>query len=887
MARLGDFARYLPTVTLLLAGACSGSFNCGGCFGGALTPIPGGFDPAARLERAAQIRVTQSGLDEVGAEFQNLMTAYARMSCGQPTDVPCPGGFVTAAGAPNPSTCQAGVCEEQVSGAPGPLLGFEIERTQSGNATICRDNPSDPNPRRCFAWVRFEALQLTPMGPNQFLADVTVQIETNQIPFRYNALGGMDCVMSLSSVPSTQDVRITAALDRYTPPVGPGGELKVEILDVTAAIPDNYVDVGSDPSPIYNDGALLCAIADLGFVKQILIGQLTDELASIIGEQVDQQLGRECVTDANCPAQTSCNADDLCEEDATGVIVPATLGLEGRLDFSQLLAGFVAGRPGRGDIAFLVGGDSTADADGATIGALGGAEVVNPDPACAMMLESPRLRPGFTPPPALPTAVVADLDWDGTPETPYMVAAGLSQALLDQFMWTVYTTGLFCTSVSSYDLDLLNTGSLGLLISSLRQLTHEDRFPKAIFPARLSIFPRAEPRVRIGSGEVSGTAMSPTLTEPLVTLDLDDFEVNFYAQIEERWVRLMTVTMDLDIGFGAMVTANNELQLVLGDLTNAVSNVRVTNSEILAEDPAELEMAIPGLLNLALPGFTGALPPFALPSAAELGGFDLSILGIRGVEANGGYPNLAVYADLGFDPSQVGNLTIAADTTASIASLTVPDAAAFAVANADGPKVPELVLDLGGSAPNGGVLEHQIRVDGGLWSPFFVNDRLLLERPEFSAQGHHVVEVRARERGAYRTLDPTPVHIALTIDPEAPRLSARLDNRREGVVVEAYDVVSEDRVALFVGVDDEWRAASPDEDGFVAVPEVGAEASIAVRAVDEQGNVATKVLRKSRAALSSAEPEAAGGCRCTSTPAPMGWWALLLPLLALRRRSAR
>lgn len=884
MRPLALYVRSLPTVLLLLAGACSGQINCGGCFGGALAPIPGGFPEEAQIERAAQVRVTQLGLDQIGREFQDLMSAYASMSCGQPTDVPCPTNFVTTAGAPNPSTCQAGRCIEQVSGDAGPLLGFEIDRQVSGNATICRDDPAQPGARRCFAWIRFESLAITPMGPNQFIANVTVQIETNDIPFRYDSLGGMDCVMSLSSVPGTQDIQITAALNRYNPPVGTGGQLKVDILDVAAMIPNNYVDVASDPDPRFNDGALLCAIADLGFIKQILVSQLTDELASIIGDEVDAALGLACLTNADCPAQTSCNSDDLCEENATGVIVPQTLGLEGRLDFSQLLAGFVAGRPGRGDMSFMVGGDSTADMGGATIGALGGAEVVDADPSCAMILDSPRIRPGFVAPAPLPTTPTADLDWDGTNETSYMVAAGVSQALLDQFMWTVYTTGLFCTSVSSYDVDLLNTGSLGLLISSLKQLTHEDRDPKAIYPARLTIFPRAEPRIRIGSGEILQMAMEPELVEPLLVIDLDDFEIGFSALIEERWVHIMTVTADVEIGLGAIVTANNELQFVIGDVSNAVTNVRVTNSDILAEDPADLEAAIPGLINLALPGFTGALPPFALPGPADLGGFDLTVLGVRGVQASGAYSNVAIYADLGFDPAFAGNLSAAAETTASIARLFVPESREFSVSNPGGPIYPELELALGGSAPGEGMLEYQVRIDGGFWSPFFVNDRLTLMRPEFLAQGRHWVEVRAREVGAYKTLDPTPAFVEFVIDPEPPRLMAKMDYVRGGVVVNAWDVVSEDRLKIEVGVDDHFFEVVLDQTGFVRVPEVNDGGGITVRVTDEAGQVAKRVLREMGVAPEVPQVLEDGGCRCVQTTPSSAWLVVLLPLVLLFRR---
>ena len=47
-----------------------------------------------------------------------------------------------------------------------------------------------------------------------------------------------------------------------------------EIVDVTGMIPDNYVSVASDPDPRYNDGRLLCAIADGRFRPEAIHAEL-------------------------------------------------------------------------------------------------------------------------------------------------------------------------------------------------------------------------------------------------------------------------------------------------------------------------------------------------------------------------------------------------------------------------------------------------------------------------------------------------------------------------------------------------------------------------------------------------------------------------------------
>ncbi|MCK6546848.1 hypothetical protein L6R52_13450 [Myxococcota bacterium] len=907
MLPVRSVVRTWSALLLFGAAACSGSVSCGGCGGGLLAPIPGGFDPAAQIERAAQVRLSTHGLDFIESKFADLLGAYASMECGSLDAVPCPTGFVTVpGGAANPSTCDAATleCVEAATGAPGPLMGFEIERTEQSGATICRDDLADPNRRRCYAWLRFEGLTLQPQGPDQVIATISTQIQSSDLPLRYDALG-MDCIVSINSAASgsaLQDLVATARLTEWTPPSGSGGrQLKLAIDSVDAQIPDEDIRIARDPVHGTLADAIVCGIANLGVVKNILVPRLTGSLADLVDEQVASALAMQCDDPTvQCPAGTHCNGDLLCEEDATGEIVPTRLGTEGRADFSSLLGGLTAGRPGQGDVSFLVGGQSGTDAQGLAIGVLGGAETVTPDPSCAVVSASPRLRPGWITPPALPAVDTVDLDFDGTAETAYMVAAGISDALLDQVIWTIYTTGLFCQSVSGYDIELLNTGSLGLLVPSLAQLTHSDRFSDAIYPARVTVHPGREPEVILGPGKIDRSGATPVLEEPLIRLVLRDMQLDFFAMVEERWIRLMTITVDLDVGLGVDVTPSNELVPVLGDLSGALTNVRVTNSEILAEDPAELALAIPSLLQLALPQLAGVLPGFPLPGGSELGGFGLEVLGIRGVEAAPGvFPNFAIYANLSFDPSLVPNLSLSVETEARVAAVRLPEPRRFAVSAEGGPTVPEVELAVTGHAPAGKPLEAQLRIDGGLWTPFHRLDRptISVRRSELLAQGRHRIEVRARVEGEYKTLDATPAIVDVVIDAEPPRLSARVSSARGGVVVDAYDVVSKDALRLELVIGAVARELRPDAEGFVAVPELSApaDAAIVVAATDEAGLRSEVVVRRARSSLGgdaqpSAELASSGGCVCVdgASGASSTWlFALVGLVLVLRHRRVR
>jgi MYXO-CTERM domain-containing protein len=885
MRLFGSWCRAAIVVALLGAYACSGSISCSGCGGLPLDPIPGGFDPAARIELAAQVRLTQAGLDQLELEFPELATAYLQMQCGAPGDVPCPTRFRSLpAGTTNPSSCSAReqVCVEASTGAPGPLLGFELERAEQNGAVICRDELDDVNRRACYAWLRLETLQLEPAAPNRVRATLGAQIDTTDIPIRYDRLG-LDCVVRLdsgASAPAVQDLILEAELAAWGAPGG--GQLRLNVASLTANIPD--MDVAITRDPVHGTGAdvLLCGLANLGPVKNALIPILTRTLASRVEKELDQVLGWRCPGLEPCPTGTTCNVDGFCAEDAGGRVVPTRLGIEGRLALAGLLGELGSGGPGEGDFSFLMS-RGRADARGVGFDALAGAEVVQGDAACAAPTPSPRTRPGFVAPLPLPQDGAADLDGDGSLETPYMIAAGVSQALLDQVAWIIHSTGALCTSISSFEVPLLNTGSLSLLVPSLATLTRQDKDPSAVYPVRVTLRPTTEPRLRIGSGVIDGPPDAPRLEEPLLALELDELELVIHAFVESRWVRLMTVQTDLVLALGAMVTPSNELQLVLGDVSTALTDVRIRDSEILAETPEELAEALPALLEVALPRLTGSLPQFPLPSARELGGIQLDVLGVRGVKSGATFPNLAVYANLGFDPSQAGALSRAAETEVALQRL---EAEAGAPVRA--------LLALGGRGGEERALEYQLSLDGGLWSPFFATSSLALDSPALQLEGHHTLEVRARVQGDYRSLDPTPVSLALVVDRAPPRLSAKLAPRDGGLHVAAHDTVSGDAVELWLAVGGRWRRVETDARGFVSVPEVdGApHLGIAVAAVDEAGRRAELVLREDTArALASADEAERGGCRCaTSGQGASPWWLagaiVLFGRIARRRRAA-
>ncbi|MGH7330322.1 MAG: hypothetical protein ACREJX_18400, partial [Polyangiaceae bacterium] len=78
-ARRAVFALFV-----LVLAACSGGSGCGGC-GGA---IPGGFPKPSVIDNAASLRITRSGLDQIGALSPKVLTSILKTDGTLSFDIP-------------------------------------------------------------------------------------------------------------------------------------------------------------------------------------------------------------------------------------------------------------------------------------------------------------------------------------------------------------------------------------------------------------------------------------------------------------------------------------------------------------------------------------------------------------------------------------------------------------------------------------------------------------------------------------------------------------------------------------------------------------------------------------------------------------------------------
>jgi len=147
--------------------------------------------------------------------------------------------------------------------------------------------------------------------------------------------------------------------------------------------------------------------------------------------------------------------------------------------------------------------------------------------------------------------------------------------------------------------------------------------------------------------------------------------------------------------------------------------------------------------------------------------------------AVGGYHHLAVWAQVGACGGKTGvacqQYTVKAQ--ARVARSFLPESLREVKAGAR----PELELALSAlSARCHPQTQFSYRVDGSMWSPWLGGAKLTVRDPLFLVQGHHTVEVTAREDFDDHTMDPNPVAVDFFVSYETP--AASLLQRTDGAV---------------------------------------------------------------------------------------------------------
>jgi MYXO-CTERM domain-containing protein len=866
--------------SLFVVASCSGG-GCANCAGS--TPIPGGFPREKAIENAGALRVTRPGLDFVAENLPQIATK-----------------LVTA---------------------PGGNLNFDIPKTVGGTVdlvitsavpTICPDGPKE-NPPQCKAEVGIGKSKFTvdSVTPNKLVIrgqiplkveDTPVFLAINNFPDITVHVGYGDGACSAGKpqvTPHTLPVTISIPFTNET--LSPrNGYTKLDVKNAEIDLSQlNKADVKICSDCGFASG-LCSSITNSDTIKGFIVDPLKENLSGTIKTALEGQLCTKPNPAVNppCPTGSKPDAQNLkCVYNSNGdQCVPSLLGMDARLDLSGLLRSISPGSVGGMDLVLASGGEMQAfpksepdntpyaghTPNGVTLQMVGGAQ---PLPISKCVPQVNLVVPSRIP---LPDELTKDTlaPWPQGEKGPH-VGLALAGRYLDYTFGALYNSGLFCLGVTTEQFPILNTGLVSVLVPSMKSLTFEQKAGAVAVSTR----PQAPPTVIIGNG-------TDVKTDPLLLVNLPKFAVDFYVFSYDRFVRAFTFEGDLQLPINLQTgkDANNPnggLLPVLGDLK--VQNGKVTNSELLTDDPAKIASAMTTVLGAAVGQALGS-GFSAIDYSAPLKSFGLGLTipagGVRKLRKDnddflGLFANLSVETGAGMPEAQASIRVLGKTVHKEAMTLATHDEA----------KNPEIRVAFASALDGAGKeVEFSYALDNGTRSAWGKDREIVIKDDILFLQGRHTIRAYARLVDLPSTESTVPGTAEVVIDALPPQVLLERDNG--SFSVQASDVVSpksalRGRYRLGDKAFGDWVPLADLQRVGIDSDAAAAGGDIFVEISDEEGNVAqiSQPLIRGRADASLAP---AGGCGC-KTAGESGTKGAALPAtllglgalaaLALRRRQ--
>ena len=871
-AGVASLLRHITAIVLfVIAAGCSGG-GCGsGCSScGGFTPLANGFDPTHRIENAGSARVTPAGL----AFIQSNLGTLAQGILGSTSK----GGIINFAVPPT-------------SPSPVSCLFDNI------NINVCPNGANTTsNPQICNAQINIGKanLTITPTSPYDLKITGTVPLLVQDIQI---TLSG--CLLN-----STVDVAIdgdgscTGNAGAYD-----GIPLAVDIavhVDTNAAHTARLGYSQLTVNQIVNDtdltnnldanmhicGGTLGNILNVGFIKNLVIGQLEPQLKSTLTAQVDNALCQKAAAGVPCPMGTTPAGSMICRY-ADNTCASTLLGTDGHIDLGQLLQSISAGTKGGVDLLFAAGGQDMnpnatglmwGDLDpvkgGVTIGLFGGAEP-NPLTKCAPLAQL-QLPTNIPIPDELALGTGDTIpNWPATVPGPHLGIA-VNERFANYALGGMYNSGVLCIGISTETIPLLSSSTLGLIAPSAKDLALQHEPQQVAVVLR----PSNPPTVKFGNG-------TDIKTDPNLRVGLKGLALDFYIFSLDRFIRFMTATFDLDVPVNLTVSSAGLTPVIS---TINVSNGVVTNTQLLSDKPSDLASALGGLLmSVVGQQLANTLKPINLNSALASLGLQLVIpdtvagKGSPGlVKLTKGTDNyLGIFAAFALAPMgpHKGPLN---HTDVQVTRKTIdPEGLQFKTLRPDNMPVVELyaesVLDDGTRQ-----VEYQYKVDDGFWHPYEASRYLTVKDDWLRVQARHTIYVRSHVVGDLDSLDEVPAEATVIIDAEPPKVTiATLDDGT--LAIDAKDRLTPDPMVRYRFGKGDWSAWTPASRLGAIPPSVAA--TLTVEARDNEGNVGTATSAEVRGRYDGTA--AACGCTAAGDAPARGGHALFLLGIALAGLGAR
>ena len=878
-----SWRQFFAALLFLLIASCSGGGCSSGCSSCGIAPVAGGFDPAKTIANSASVRVTKPGLEFLSANLPSLVTQLLGR-----------GG----------------------SGTPG-VITFDVP-SSTINTTIvfipvtikiCPNGANEKgNPPTCVAAIDIGAakLNVAAVTPDSIEVTGTVPVVMRDLPLNIPVFsnvniamgdpGSLTCNSAAGSDANYGQIPVTITLPLVAETVAPRtGYTKIDAKNAV-------INVGLQQNNIKICSAGCGGVSGLcDGILSLLQGTIFSQLQSQIGTVIQQQLQTQLCTKANPALSPSCpigshpdpaagdagasSASCLYDADATQC-VPTELGFEGHMNLGTLLSSISPGTSGFLDFALAAGGnmdpapgaatDSSGNStNGMTLGMLGGA-IPQPQSDCVPVAPNPRPS-GLVVPDQMKTDTVPN--WPAGDNGPDFGVA-LDNQFLNYALGSVYNSGLLCLGISTENFQQLNTGLVSVLIPSMKTLTFEEKGAAIAITTR----PQKPPVLSLGGG-------TDINKDPLLSVLLPSFALDFYIWSEDRYVRGFTYTADLTIPVNIQtgVSSTNPTGGLLPTLgTIAITNGAVTNNALITDDPTAVGGALAQVLSSMVGQIIGSgIPSINLSGALSSLGLSLNIPpgGVRKI-TQGSEAYLAIFGDLGIPGKVVPQI----DTQAQLVEKTV-HAEAMQLTTMSPSLMPSVRVRVSSPADNGAAaVEYAWRIDQGTWSAWSRDRDVTVRDPMLFMQAKHVLQVVARLADDQASQDPTPAEVPFTIDVLPPSVSIAWNKEQPSIkasdfVSPAAALVARTRGTDSAGQVGEWSAWSP-------LAETALDkslASVEVQVRDEEGNVGSVSSALVRGGPDPTLPTSGGcssGCS-TGAHSDTSWAAVLLGLAGLAALGAR
>jgi hypothetical protein len=473
---------------------------------------------------------------------------------------------------------------------------------------------------------------------------------------------------------------------------------------------------------------------------------------------------------------------------------------------------------------------------------------------------------------------------DGTPAD---ISIAVTQGMLNLLGFHLVNSGALCLTLGTEQSEIVKVGTFAVLIPSLAEII-DRRIGDA--PMQLVIRPQNPIEFIIGQGE--GTAT------PLLDLLLQDFQIDLYPFVNGRYARALTLAMDMhiemDLEEGLDDDGNVTVMPVLRPVDESRIAVRILNSDLIREDPAEVEAIFPAIVSMIMPMLTSALQPIPMPT------YEITKLNSQGQQLvwrvvklehlefipTTGNDALLINSNL---VSKLPGLKKVAPSermkfSAKVLKATTysPDRLRATLLGKDDAH-PEILIDLFPNNKEMGPFEYQYRLDGSGWYKFQKGNQLSITNLNLFLQGWHNIEVRGRIIGKPQTLALETVSLRVLLDSLAPTIEPYInDNQLE---FGGFDYVTNKSNLLYsFKSNDVW---SPWE-STASIPYSKAKTLagqgniLSIRVKDQAGNISSADADLSKILPVTIEPKTKSGFGCSTTPnSKSGGFPLFLIMGAL------